>query len=384
MTGITRISGRLRKYARVRRLRTFAWPHPRCSQVRCTCCTRVHAHARFSLAEPRPYFRRRPLGGRLRKYARVRRLRTFAWPHPRCSQVRCTCCTRVHAHARFSLAEPRPYFRRRPLGGRLRKYARVRRLRTFAWPHPRCSQVRCTCCTRVHAHARFSLAEPRPYFRRRPLGGRLRKYARVRRLRTFAWPHPRCSQVRCTCCTRVHAHARFSLAEPRPYFRRRPLGGRLRKYARVRRLRTFAWPHPRCSQVRCTCCTRVHAHARFSLAEPRPYFRRRPLGGRLRKYARVRRLRTFAWPHPRCSQVRCTCCTRVHAHARFSLAEPRPYFRRRPLVVASANTLAFGGCEPSPGRTRDARKCAALAAPACTPTLGSRSPSHDPISVGDH
>jgi hypothetical protein len=53
-------------------------------------------------------------------------------------------------------------------------------------------------------------------------------------------------------------------------------------------------------------------------------------------------------------------------------------------VVASANTLAFGGCEPSPGRTRDARRCTASTALACTPMLGSRSPSHDRISVGDH
>jgi hypothetical protein len=53
-------------------------------------------------------------------------------------------------------------------------------------------------------------------------------------------------------------------------------------------------------------------------------------------------------------------------------------------VVASANTPAFGGCEPSPGRTRDARQCAALAALARTPMLGSRSPSRDRISVGDH
>src|SRR5688500_10670587 len=49
--------------------------------------------------------------------------------------------------------------------------------------------------------------------------------------------------------------------------------------ARVRRLRTFAWPHPRCSPMRCIGCARLHAHARFSLAEPRPYCRRRPLGG---------------------------------------------------------------------------------------------------------
>src|SRR6185312_10093144 len=54
-------------------------------------------------------------------------------------------------------------------------------------------------------------------------------------------------------------------------------------------------------------------------------------GGRLRKYARVRRLRTFACAHPRCSPMLCIGCARVHAHARFSLAEPRPYFRWRPL-----------------------------------------------------
>jgi hypothetical protein len=53
-------------------------------------------------------------------------------------------------------------------------------------------------------------------------------------------------------------------------------------------------------------------------------------------------------------------------------------------VVASANTLAFGGCVPSSGRTRDARECAAFAALACTPMLGSRSPTRDHISVGDH
>ena len=54
------------------------------------------------------------------------------------------------------------------------------------------------------------------------------------------------------------------------------------------------------------------------------------------------------------------------------------------LVVASANTSAFRGCEPSPGRPRDARQCAALAALACTPMLGSRAPTRARISVGDH
>jgi hypothetical protein len=29
--------------------------------------------------------------------------------------------------------------------------------------------------------------------------------------------------------------------------------------------------------------------------------------------------------------MRCIGCARAHAHARFSLAEPRAYFRRRPL-----------------------------------------------------
>jgi len=54
------------------------------------------------------------------------------------------------------------------------------------------------------------------------------------------------------------------------------------------------------------------------------------------------------------------------------------------VVLASANTLAFGGCEPSPVRTRDARQCSALAALACTPMLGSRSSMRDRIFVGEH
>src|SRR5829696_5073994 len=52
-------------------------------------------------------------------------------------------------------------------------------------------------------------------------------------------------------------------------------------------------------------------------------------------------------------------------------------------MVAAGNTGAFGGCEPSPRRTRDARECAAFAALARPPMLGSRSPIRARISGGD-
>ncbi|MGH2823133.1 MAG: AbgT family transporter [Thermoleophilaceae bacterium] len=56
------------------------------------------------------------------------------------------------------------------------------------------------------------------------------------------------------------------------------------------------------------------------------------LSGPVLDYDRVRRLRTFARRHPRCSPMRCIGCARVHRHARFSLAEPRPYSRTEPPV----------------------------------------------------
>jgi Na+-driven multidrug efflux pump len=40
--------------------------------------------------------------------------------------------------------------------------------------------------------------------------------------------------------------------------------------------------------------------------------------------------------------MRCIGCARVHAHARFSLAEPRPYLRRRPLALV-LDAIAIAG-----------------------------------------
>jgi hypothetical protein len=67
------------------------------------------------------------------------------------------------------------------------------------------------------------------------------------------------------------------------------------------------------------------------------------------------------------------------------VASGKKIVRSRPSRLLRPNTtIAFGGCEPSPGRTRDARQCAALAVLAVTPMLGSRSPTRDRIPVGDH
>ncbi len=105
---------------------------------------------------------------------------------------------------------------------------------------------------------------------------------------------------------------------------------------------------------------------------------------------RFRRSTTCSTRSSRCS--RCTSATRAGRHAlpaRLPEDARRAQARAavtgpRGLVVASVNTITFGGCEPSPGRTRDARQCGALAALPCTSSLGSRSPSRDRVSVGDH
>src|SRR3954452_17413458 len=59
---VGRASGPILEYGRVRRLRTCAWPRPLARRCSCIDSARVHAHAWFSLAEPRPYPRTRPLG----------------------------------------------------------------------------------------------------------------------------------------------------------------------------------------------------------------------------------------------------------------------------------------------------------------------------------
>src|SRR3954452_3026235 len=56
--------------------------------------------------------------------------------------------------------------------------------------------------------------------------------------------------------------------------------------------------------------------------------------GPILEYGRVRRLRTCAWPRPLARRCSCIDSARVHAHAWFSLAEPRPSSRTRPLVPA--------------------------------------------------
>ncbi|MEX2252765.1 MAG: DNA-formamidopyrimidine glycosylase family protein, partial [Thermoleophilaceae bacterium] len=44
-------------------------------------------------------------------------------------------------------------------------------------------------------------------------------------------------------------------------------------------------------------------------------------------------MRTVAWPRPLARRCSCIDSAHAHAHARFSLAEPRPYFRTGPLAL---------------------------------------------------
>src|SRR3954451_13291806 len=78
-----------------------------------------------------------------------------------------------------------------------------------------------------------------------------------------------------------------SLRDMRPLNETFVTGAASLDLARVRRLRTFASPRPRCSPMRCIGCARVRRDARFSLAEPRSMSRSTPLRDRLHQLDHV-------------------------------------------------------------------------------------------------